>query len=420
MKIGYLHIGSPEHGICRYGRLLASEAQRHSELSAVEVSINLTENYEHNKAFLINAARCLSEVDLVHLQYSIKNNKGLWGQGWSQLAYLKLFREHCQQPLVVTFHDVYDVSPDPKDRFKYFTYFILRISSFQSRQQASSPRHALPIPRLFLNEVIKTVQQYRRRIQKEFLRIPDSFSLHWFLNEVQQVYVASSEEEKRLSQSATTTTIQVIPHFVEERSQATQKLEAQKALSLDGYQIVTLLGFIHGRKGHQLVISAISKLPQHVKVIFAGGVSPGQENFLQQLLSLARSEGVSDRLSITGYLPEEDLELYLTATDLAICPFESFSASGSLSTWISIACPILAYALPQIAEYNQLSPDSIQTFQPYTADALANAITSLLSTDLSEQSMAVDHLRAQLLLPKVFNRHLSCYKQLVMTPCSVV
>jgi glycosyltransferase involved in cell wall biosynthesis len=420
MKLGYLHIGSPEHGICRYGHLLAFEAQRHPELSVVEISVTLTANHQHNNASLINAARCLSEVDLVHLQYSIKNNKGLWGQGWSQLTHLKLFREHCQQPLVVTFHDVYDVSPNPQDRRKYFTYFISRISSLQPRRQASPPNHALSTARLSLGEVIKTVQQYRWRIQKEFLRIPDHLSLHLLLNEVQQVYVASSEEAKRLSQAATTTTTQVIPHFVEQRSQTTNKLEAQKALSLDGYQIVTLLGFIHGRKGHQLMISAISKLPQHVKVIFAGGASPGQENFLQQLLSLATSEGVSDRLSVTGYLPEEDLELYLMATDLAICPFESFSASGSLSTWISVACPILAYALPQIAEYNQLFPDSIQTFQPYTPDALANAITSLLSIDLNDKSIAVNHLRAQLLLPEVFNRHLSCYRQLVMMPCLAV
>jgi glycosyltransferase involved in cell wall biosynthesis len=416
MKLGYLHMGSAEHGICRYGRILAAEAHRHPELTVVEAAITLGIDPQQNTEALIQAARCFLDVDLVHLQYSIKNNKGLWGQGWSQFTHLKFFREHCQKPWVVTLHDVYDLPPDPQERFKYITYLIARILPFQF-SQASLQSHTAPRAKLPFAGILKTMQQYRWRVQKAFLSVPDHLSLYWLLSQVQQVFVASSEEAKRLSHAAAT---QVIPHFVEVRSQVPSKLEAQTILNLKGYQVITILGFIHGRKGHQLMVSAISKLPQNVKVIFAGGASSGQESFLQRLLSLANSEGVSDRLTITGYLSEEDLELYLMATDLAICPFESFSASGSLSTWISVACPILAYELPQIAEYNQVVLDSIQTFQLYTADALAAAIIKLLSTDLNAKSTTVNHLREKLLLPAIFNQHLDCYKMLAKTPCTSI
>ncbi len=419
MILGYLHIGSPEHGICRYGRLLAGEAQHHSDLSVIEVSVTLTHDHQRNTQELTQAAHCLAEADLVHIQFSTTNNKYLWGQGWAQLSHLKLFRKLCQQPLVVTLHDVYDVPPDPHNHFSYLAHFLSHLSPLPHQGKSSAPHRSAQEKRLSFGLAIKKLQRYRWRTQKKFRRIPDDISIHWLLNEVQQVLVASSEEAKRLSQSAAAPKIEVIPHFVEMRSQTITKLDAQKTLNLNGYKVITLLGFIHGRKGHQLMVSAISKLPQNVKVIFAGGASTGQETFLEQLLSLAESEGVSDRLRITGYLSESNLELYLIATDLAICPFESFSASGSLSTWISVTCPILAYELPQIAEYNQLSSNSIKTFQPYTADALAKATINHLSADnVQHKRRAVELLREKLLLPEVFNKHLACYKQLIMTPCS--
>jgi len=66
---------------------------------------------------------------------------------------------------------------------------------------------------------------------------------------------------------------------------------------------------------------------------------------------LAKTMGVEERQQAT-YLRRA--ERYLVATDLAICPFKNCSASGSLSTWISVVHPtILAFDLPQIS-YNRL------------------------------------------------------------------
>ena len=206
----------------------------------------------------------------------------------------------------------------------------------------------------------------------------------------------------------------VVPHFVEKRALTVSPAEARAALKLNEGTIVTLLGFIHGRKGHRLIVEALPELPQDVKVIFAGEPSLGKEEFVQELLALAKVKGVSDRLRVTGYLSEEELERWLVATDLAVCPFKFFSASGLLSTWISACRSILAYALPQINEYNRFEPGVIKTFQPYTPTALTKAIQQLLAVS-QEDEPGVARLRKRLSMPAIFDEHLSYYRQSLAT-----
>lgn len=412
MKLGYLHIGSPEHGVSRYGRLLATEARRVSTLSVMEAEVELTLDHQQNRAEIIKAASHLSSVDIVHLQYSIKNNKGLWGRGWTQLAHLRLFRQYCAQPLVVTVHDVYDLPPNPSKILAYVSRFFRQCSP--KLMVKSTPNNS-QAEKLSIANLINSIRQYRWLVQGEILRIPDDISWHWLLSQVKLVFVSSEEERRRLSQGDISSPT-VIPHFVEQRSPIYSKKEAQQALNLHGFQVITLLGFIHERKGHQLLVKALSHLPKQVIVVFAGGASPGNEHFLQNLLALATADGVEHRLRITGYLSEVNLERYLMATDLAICPFQSFAASGSLSTWISVARPLLAFNLPQIAEYNRIAPDSIKTFQPYTPEALASKIKHLLCIGTTTTDIAVDRLRQKLLLPVTFHQHLVHYQQVVAAP----
>lgn len=411
MKLGYLHIGSPEHGVCRYGRLLATEARGLSTLSVIEAEVELTLDHRQNRAEIIKAARHLSSVDIVHLQYSIKNNKGLWGLGWTQLTHLRLFRQYCAQPLVVTLHDVYDLPPNPSKISGYVSRILHRCSP--NLLAKGTPNKSLSqAEKLSLANLLDSIRQYRWLVQGEILRIPGDISLYWLLRQVKLVFVSSEEERRRLSQGDIGSTT-VIPHFVEQRSPTLSKKEAQQALNLHGFQVITLLGFIHERKGHQLLLKALSQLPEQVIVVFAGGASPGNEHFLKNLLALAKTDGVEHRLRITDYLSEVNLERYLMATDLAVCPFQSFAASGSLSTWISVGRSLLAFNLPQIAEYNRIEPDSIKTFQPYTPEALASEIKHLLSAGIKAEDIAVDRLKQRLLLPVTFNQHLVRYQQVV-------
>jgi glycosyltransferase involved in cell wall biosynthesis len=124
----------------------------------------------------------------------------------------------------------------------------------------------------------------------------------------------------------------------------------------------------------------------------------------------AVAAGVAGRLRITGFLPEPELDVYLAATDLAVCPFTTVAASGSVSTWLSTGTPILAADLPLISEYNIMEPGAIRTFSPYTANALAEAACNLLAAGAGHDDMPAKRLRARLGMHSVLRQHIEAYR----------
>ena len=367
MKIGYLHMGFPEHGICRHSRLLATEAKRQPNISVTEANVELTDDLQLNKVRLIEAAQKLNQADVVHFQH----NQSLWG-GRHQLTYLKVFSQHCPRPLVVTLHDIYLKSPSKQKNL--IDYCKIRYG--------------------------QTQRAYR-----------------WLLKVSQQLIVSTEQESKRLKNGLNIKVdlgkkLEVIPLCVENRSKTVSPKSHVDDSMRTSRRTMALLGWIHPRKGHQLVIDALPRLPKDVKVIFAGDATEKNRDFVNYLQAIAKTQGLSDRLEITGYLSEQELEKILLTTDLAICPFKEFSASASLSSWISVAHPkILVSAQPQIEEYNDAAPGSLHTFSPYTPEAFAKETCKLLEKLPTNQTIAIKNLREKLSLKNIMQEHLAYYRR---------
>ena len=77
---------------------------------------------------------------------------------------------------------------------------------------------------------------------------------------------------------------------------------------------------------------------------------------------------MADRVRFLGYLPEDELESVLAATDVALCPFERMSASGALATWFSAGRPIVASDLAPFRELKAMQPGALHIFRPYEAE----------------------------------------------------
>ncbi|MEL7356068.1 MAG: glycosyltransferase [Cyanobacteria bacterium J06560_6] len=370
ITLGYLNIGPPRHGILKYGKNIEKMAQAHNAVEVISARVNLDGTVEENKQRLLEAATCLQQADIVHLQH----NHALWG-GQQQADYFEFFTNSCDRPILATLHDVY-----------------LNTDAFNGR-----------------NLVTYLKQHYGRRSQF-YRRLFKSCA---------GVVVCTHQESKQLTtvvckRRKTREKLQTIPHYVETRATTYAKAQpANPPKEKDTRQQLTLLGWIHPRKGHRLMVEALAKLPENVDLTFAGQASPENEPFLTDLLALTETLGIRQRVHLTGYLSETQLEDHLLRADIAVCPFEDVSASGSLSTWISIAHPaIVATSLDSIEEYNQLVKGAIVTFTPYTAAALASTLRQMLSTDLFARNDQVQSLRQQLLLPKIFELHLDLYRQL--------
>jgi glycosyltransferase involved in cell wall biosynthesis len=241
---------------------------------------------------------------------------------------------------------------------------------------------------------------------------PDAVTLGWIGRRCGCLLVCSQEERARLTDFLSTASVAVIPHFVEERFLSLGREDAKLSLGLAGMHVITLLGYVYPRKGHGLLIEAMRELRSNVHVVVAGGVEPHNADYLENLRDSARASGVLQRLHITGYLSEAELERYLAATDVAACPFTTFSASGSISTWISAGKRILATDLPQVMEYNRLEPGAIETFSPYASAALAAAIQRLLETGANNQLAAIARLRDRLHVSRMLDSHLQVYRKL--------
>jgi glycosyltransferase involved in cell wall biosynthesis len=357
---------------------------------------------------LVKAAKQLSEAEVIHFQFN-KFNKLLWGGGWSQLYYLRVFMRHCSRPLVVTLHDVFYPPYGLVSILKDVRSKLRPPASPLNNEATATPQNEPSAPKR------STLTRALGFIQSTFQGMfgADALTLREISNRVQIMLVCTEEEARRLSDRVDNRKLKVVPHFVESRSINITPAEARAALGLDGVRVVTLLGFIYPPKGHQLIVEAMSELPQDVKVIFAGGPSEGCEQLVDDLSAFAKEKGVDGRLRVTGYLSEEELERYLMATDLAVCPFTRFSASGSMSTWISVARPILASDFPQVAEYNRLEPGAIKTFHPYTPTALAKVILQLLQTYRESVAPTVANLRQKLSMPVILDEHLNYYRYAV-------
>jgi glycosyltransferase involved in cell wall biosynthesis len=373
LTIGYLHVGPSEHGVCRYGRLLASEAKKREDASILEYHVTLGGEARRDRRLLAEAARAFSAAQVVHVQVSVWG-EGTWGRGWAGVRRLQLFRRLCGRPLVVTLHDAN----------VFAALGIKRVSRCLARY---------------------VVERLHGRNVSEL----EPFMLaHWVLRFADRVFPLLKSEMQYLEHLHPRARLHRIPHFMEGRPPRIAEPRSSNA-----EKRIVLPGFIFKSKGHRLMVEAMPELPG-IKVVFVGGPSldGGGREQSDRLLQAARDRGVADRLSITGFLPEEEYQRHLSEADLAVCPFDrAKAASGSIPALIAAGCPILASDVPMIAEYNELVPGVIPTFTPYTARALAGAVRAMLAKPRSSWLPRFAELQERLSLPRVFDQHLECYAQ---------
>jgi glycosyltransferase involved in cell wall biosynthesis len=350
ITVGYLHVGRAESGVRRYGRILAAAAARRKDIDVIEADPGAR---DAGLSDLRRAGRRLNGADVVHIQWKSPD----WGGRYRSLPRLEVFLAACRRPVVVTLHDVY-----PREGWR----------------DRWSDGGAIALRRLSLGAA-------------------------W-------IVVHSDEEALRLKGMVPQSKLDVVPHFVEDRPALPDSAAAKTALGLDGCRVITLLGFMTRRKGHRLVLEALRELPPDVMAIFAGAPIEGREVRGDELRDYAAELGVADRARFTGYIPDEELEQVMAATDVAVCPFRDISASGSVSTWISTGRPIVSSDLPAFREYDAISRGSMHMFSPYTAEALAAQLTATLNAGPGPTDAAVERLRRKLATPRVVERYLDVYR----------
>jgi glycosyltransferase involved in cell wall biosynthesis len=350
-NLGFLHLGRSESGVRRYGQLIADEARTRPGLTLIEAEAG---RVDESSEQLSRVTAELADSDVVLMQW---NRRG-WGKHGRSLPRLLRFRRAYKGALVVTMHDVFD----------------------------------------------------REGLRQRHLQ-PDVWSLRWLGRTADRVVVHSQIEVERLRGIIPVERIRVIPHFVEDRTLSLTPDEARARLGLSDRRVVTLLGFVYGRKGHRYAVEAVPFMPDDAVMVYAGGPVAGRTFVYDLALQKAEELGLGDRFRITGYLDDEQWETWIAATHLAILPFTDLSASGSLSSWISAGKPMLASDLPGLREYGRRVPGALNFFGPAEPWPLGSAISELLAKPLPDPDPGVQRLARELSMKRTVDRYLAVARE---------
>ena len=330
-----------QHGVRVYGGLVAAAVRDLPDaVDVVEVAVDRA-----SPAALREAGRDLTRagVDVVYLQLNPQPAVGVWGRHLTQLPHLEAFLSTWRGPIVATVHDL---AP--------------RLSP-RARLAAAREAHGL--------RGLARVAWFAAGL--------DALLVGRLARRAGRLLVCTEEEAQRLRALSPRAAkrVRVVPHLAMQRSLGPSS-EARERLGLAGHRIVTLLGFLHPRKGAELLVDAVPQLPADVVVLLAG--RPSDPSYGDALLARARALGVADRVRLTGYLDDAALDAVVAATDVAACPFTEMSASGTVAVWIGAACPIVGAPLPQLEALGRAFPGLVTTFAERSPAALAAALTARL------------------------------------------
>jgi glycosyltransferase involved in cell wall biosynthesis len=299
LTIGVLHLGSPVHGVHRYGRIIARELRRFAGVSVIECQHDLRRPGVGGVLDAVRAMRSFSGANVVVMPYC---RNGLWGSQRAKLAQLAVVLSGIRVPVVVVLHDIY--SPGGRRRSEWWAMAVCSALSAA-------------------------------------------------------VIIHGEHERPRLYRLPRADHVRVIPHFIEHRHPFPRD-EARSALGVDAEaRIVGVLGWIHPRKQYETAVRLLAMLEPDFQLWLIGSPPEGSQEYLAMLKSLARELAVADRLKVTGYIDEEELSLRIAAIDVGLCPYRDASASGSMSTLLSARRPIVANDFALAAELANLAPEAI-------------------------------------------------------------
>lgn len=116
------------------------------------------------------------------------------------------------------------------------------------------------------------------------------------------------------------------------------RAEIRKQLNISGKTLLSV-GYLIERKGHHLIIEALSRLPD-VRLYIAG-----EGEMSAQLHKLASDNGVADRVIFLGALDRESLRRYMVAADALVLASSREGMANVLLEALACGTPVVATPL---------------------------------------------------------------------------
>jgi phosphatidylinositol alpha-1,6-mannosyltransferase len=211
------------------------------------------------------------------------------------------------------------------------------------------------------------------------------------------IAVSNFTEKRIMDMGVNEDKIKFVPNglsadYIEEASGFSK--EASRALlKLDGY-VILQVGRLVPRKGHELVLKALQAVRQELDEPVCY-VVVGSGPYRKELEIRASQLGVRENTVFTGFIPDKELHLYYSASDLVVMPSFNRTDSGDVEGFGIVYLEAYAHAKPVIGASAGGVPDAIMNEEtgllvsPGDTEALAAGILRLLKNSSESKRMGV-------------------------------
>jgi len=144
--------------------------------------------------------------------------------------------------------------------------------------------------------------------------------------------------------------ITVIPHGVYDHYEKVEKKSAKKVLKIEEDFVILFFGLLRPYKGVKYLIKAFEKLPKGVlensRLLIVGETWEDRES-----VNLAKKSKVREKITIINrYVPDDEVSIYFSASDVLVLPYTRASQSGVAHIAMAFGLPIIATKVGGLSE----------------------------------------------------------------------
>lgn len=304
MKIGMLTSVSEKCGIAQYSRELCKGFGQSAEIEVVPVRA-ADVSWKH---YINESSRLLNMRDVLHIQHEYS----FWG---SILPGKNMYFRHLKQikpPKVITAHTL-DTAVN-----------MLNTSKAGGAAQ-------------IIKRIIAKIPSFIEEVEYDVFDKAELIIVHD--NPSRDILLRRGILDKKL---------RVVPMGVPEPyGKHGLDDEFRRKNNLLGKKLIVIFGFIRPGRGYEQVIELLPDLDKRINLVIAGGIqTKEQKGYLAQLNEKIEDEQLGGRVTITGYLSNEEATGAIQSADLILCSQEAGTGSYSVQVALGHGKPILASDLP--------------------------------------------------------------------------
>ncbi|MHB1456708.1 MAG: glycosyltransferase [Armatimonadota bacterium] len=345
MKIGMLTSVDERCGIAHYSNDLCAGFGPEVQVDTVSV-YSIRDPWPH---YIAQSSERLNKCDVVHIQHDY----AFWGSILPRKSKYFAHMKSIKCPKIITAHTLDTVA-----------------SMFAATESSGMAK--------MVKNILKSIPSYCLQIENGTFNIADRIIVHD--NPAKRVLTGRGISERK---------IKVIPMGVPEptASQNDGEFFRQK-YDLYGKKLIVVFGFIRPGRGYETILDLLPEMDKETMLVIAGGVRDlSMEWYLTSLHETIRSQNLTQKTLITGYLNEADAGALMQTADIVLCSQESGTGSYSVQFALGYGKPIVASSLPCFKDL-EFTYKCLTTYNTGSRTSLASVLKPLLHDNDAAQKLA--------------------------------